>query len=153
MVLFPSYLMHAVPPNQGRATHHAGVQCDTGAADSFGYVIRVQRMKLRAGRGRRPAAVLLMLASGCAGLGYQVVWLQQGALWLGHEAAAVLAVVTAFFAGLALGSLTLGQRIETSPHALRWYIGCELAIGAWSLVLKPADVAGQWLAAAADWPR
>ncbi|MEJ0099652.1 MAG: fused MFS/spermidine synthase [Pseudomonadota bacterium] len=93
-------------------------------------------MSPRAGRARRSAAVLLMLASGCAGLGYQVVWVQQSALWLGHEAAAVLAVVTAFFTGLALGSLALGRRIENSAHALRWYIGCELVIGAWSLVLN-----------------
>lgn len=88
-----------------------------------------------AGSGRRPAALLLMLASGFAGLGYQLVWLQQCALWLGHEAAAVLAVVTAFFAGLALGALLLGRRVETSTHALWWYVGCELLIGAWSLAL------------------
>ncbi len=84
---------------------------------------------------RRPVALLLMLASGFAGLGYQVVWLQQCALWLGHEAAAVLAVVTAFFAGLAVGALLFGRRVEASPRALRWYVGCELLIGAWSLAL------------------
>jgi len=48
-------------------------------------------------RGR--ASLLLMLASGFAGLGYQIVWTQQSALWLGHETAAVLAVVGAFFGG------------------------------------------------------
>jgi hypothetical protein len=42
-----------------------------------------------------------MVASGFAGLGYQIVWTQQSALWLGHEAAAVLAVVAAFFGGFA----------------------------------------------------
>src|SRR5947208_313377 len=31
-----------------------------------------------------------MAASGFAGLGYQIIWNQQGALWLGHEAAARL---------------------------------------------------------------
>ena len=34
-----------------------------------------------------------MIASGFAGLGLQIVWTQQNALWLGHETAAVLAVV------------------------------------------------------------
>ena len=34
---------------------------------------------------RKDAAVMLMVASGFAGLGYQIVWTQQCALWLGHE--------------------------------------------------------------------
>src|SRR5215471_11464106 len=46
-------------------------------------------------------ALAVMVASGFAGLGYQIVWTQQSALWLGHESAAVLAVVAAFFGGLA----------------------------------------------------
>lgn len=81
------------------------------------------------------AALALMLASGIAGLSYQVVWTQQCALWLGHEAAAVLAVVAAFFGGLALGALALGGRIARSAHPARWYAGCEALIAAWSLVL------------------
>ncbi len=76
-----------------------------------------------------------MVASGFAELGYQIVWTQQSALWLGHESAAVLAVVAAFFGGLALGALALGPRIERSPRPARWYAGCELAIAAWSVVL------------------
>ena len=80
-------------------------------------------------------ALVLMLASGFAGLGYQIVWTQQSALWLGHEAAAVLAVVAAFFGGLALGALALGARIERSLHPARWYAACEALIAAWGLVL------------------
>src|SRR5262249_22600324 len=57
------------------------------------------------------AALGLMVASGFAGLGYQIVWTQESALWLGHEAAAVLAVIAAFFGGLALGAVLLGTRI------------------------------------------
>ena len=56
-----------------------------------------------------------MVASGFAGLGYQIVWTQQCALWLGHESAAVLAVVAAFFGGLAVGALALGARIAAQP--------------------------------------
>lgn len=81
------------------------------------------------------AALLLMLASGAAALGYQIVWTQQAAVWLGHESAAVLAVVTAFFGGLALGSLALGPRIERSARPARWYAGCELLAAAWAGVL------------------
>ena len=86
-------------------------------------------------RSRRGLASGLMAASGFAGLGYQIVWTQQSALWLGHESAAVLAVVAAFFGGLSLGALALGPRIERSTRPLRWYAGCELMIALWSLVL------------------
>ncbi|MBW8845072.1 MAG: spermidine synthase [Burkholderiales bacterium] len=83
-------------------------------------------------------ALLLMAASGFAGLGYQIIWTQQFGLVLGHESAAVLAVVAAFFGGLSLGALALGRRIETSDKPLRWYAGCEALIGLWSLVLMAA---------------
>ncbi|HEX2669857.1 MAG TPA: hypothetical protein VHM25_03240, partial [Polyangiaceae bacterium] len=77
----------------------------------------------------------MMLASGFAGLGYQIVWSEQCSLWLGHESAGVLAVLAAFFGGLALGGLILGERIERSAQPLRWYAGCELLIAGWSLLL------------------
>jgi len=76
-----------------------------------------------------------MGASGFAGLGYQIIWTQQCAVWLGHESAAVLAVVAAFFGGLSCGALALGPRIESSARPVRWYAGCELLIAAWGLVL------------------
>src|SRR6185369_11548080 len=60
---------------------------------------------------------------------------QQAALWLGHESAAVLAVVAAFFGGLALGALLLGRRVQQSRAPARWFAACEAAIGAWSIVL------------------
>jgi spermidine synthase len=84
---------------------------------------------------RRRAALGLMLASGFAGLGYQIVWTQQCALWLGHESTAVLAVVAAFFGGLGLGALTLGRLAGRSAHPARWYAACEVTIAVWSLVM------------------
>ena len=84
---------------------------------------------------RQSVAIGVMVASGFAGLGYQIVWTQQCALWLGHEAAAVLAVVTAFFGGLAVGALALGPRIERSDRPVRWYAACEALIAVWSIVL------------------
>ena len=83
----------------------------------------------------RGVGISIMVASGFAGLGYQIVWTQQSALWLGHESAAVLAVVAAFFGGLAAGALLLGARIERSARPARWYVGCEIAIAAWSVAL------------------
>lgn len=89
-------------------------------------------------RGRSRHLVLacaLMVVSGFAGLAYQIVWTQQSTSWLGHESAAVLAVVAAFFGGLALGALTLGSRIDRSTRPARWYAACEMVIGLWSLTL------------------
>ncbi|MBL8268765.1 MAG: fused MFS/spermidine synthase [Steroidobacter sp.] len=90
-------------------------------------------------------ACALMVASGFAGLAYQIVWTQQSTSWLGHESAAVLAVVGALFGGLALGALTLGSRIDRSSQPARWYAGCEIVIGVWSLtllaLLEPASSA------------
>ena len=82
-------------------------------------------------------------ASGFAGLGYQIVWTQQCALWLGHESAAVLAVVAAFFGGLALGALALGPRIERSPRPARWYAAAKRSIALWSLRARAAAGAVQ----------
>lgn len=83
----------------------------------------------------RIAAITLMLASGFAGLGYQIVWTQQSALWLGHEAPAMLAIVAAFFGGLGIGALCLARRIDASPRPARWYAACEAVIGLWGLAL------------------
>lgn len=88
-----------------------------------------------ADRRRRRAALALMAVSGFAGLGYQIIWTQQSSVWLGHESAAVLAVVAAFFGGLALGALVLGPSIERSHRPLRWYLGCELLIAVWGILL------------------
>lgn len=94
---------------------------------------------VRTGPGTRPAdlgrAGVLMAASGFAALGYQIVWTQQAALWLGHEAAGVFAVVGAFFGGLALGALGLARRIEHSHAPWRWYAACELLIAVWGVAL------------------
>ncbi len=76
-----------------------------------------------------------MLLSGFAGLGSQIVWTQQAGLWLGHEAAAAFAVVSAFFGGLGLGAWALGARIERSTRPQRWYAACEAVIALWSIVL------------------
>ncbi|HTU67519.1 MAG TPA: hypothetical protein VMF52_16335 [Steroidobacteraceae bacterium] len=88
----------------------------------------------RVGKHRVPARAL-MIASGFSGLGLQIVWTQQGALALGHEAASMLAVVTAFFGGIAAGAFALGGRIARAARPARWYAGCEAVIGGWAVVL------------------
>src|SRR5258708_26621661 len=118
----------------GRPSHHALVQRHPRSAQLVGLRRQVQLIRGR-DAWRRQASSMLMVASGFAGLGYQIIWTQQSSLWLGHESAAVLAVVTAFFGGLALGALALGSRIERSAHPVRWYAGCELVVAMWSLLL------------------
>lgn len=83
------------------------------------------------------AAGLLALAasSGFAGLGYEVVWTRMLALQLGHDITAALSVITAFFAGLALGGVTLGVRAGCSLRPDRWYAGLEFGIGVWAVAL------------------
>jgi spermidine synthase len=77
-----------------------------------------------------------MAASGAAALGCQIVWTQQNTLWLGHEAAAVLAVVSAFFLGIGGGALWLAPRLHALANPWRAYALCEAAIGAWTLLLS-----------------
>jgi spermidine synthase len=84
---------------------------------------------------RSGLATALMLTSGFAGLGYQIIWTQQFALCLGNESAAVLAVVAAFFSGLGLGALALGSRVEASAVPQRWYAAAEALTATWGLVL------------------
>ncbi len=105
---------------------------ELGVADS----LRVVPAGAVAGAPTRFAMGLaLMAASGAAALGYEIVWTQQAALWIGQESAAVLAILAAFFGGLGLGSAALGGAIDRSAHPARWYAGCEIAIGLWCVVL------------------
>ena len=78
---------------------------------------------------------VLMALSGFAGLGYQIVWTQQFGTWLGHEVVSVLAVIMAFFGGLALGAWGAGGVIANSPVPQRWYAGCEALMAVWAIAL------------------
>lgn len=55
------------------------------------------------------------------------------AVGIGHELPSMLAVVSAFLAGLALGSFLLDSRVSSSARPGAWYAGLELLIGLWSL--------------------
>lgn len=85
-------------------------------------------------RGDAASAHVLFFLSGIAGLGYQIVWTRMFTVGLGHEIPSVLAVVAAFFAGLALGAAALDRRVSRSRVPGRWYAALETAIGLWALV-------------------
>jgi spermidine synthase len=54
---------------------------------------------------------------------------------LGHEIISVLAVVSAFFSGLALGAWCLDRPISKSLNPEKWYSLLEVMIGLWALAL------------------
>ncbi|MBI5387702.1 MAG: spermidine synthase [Verrucomicrobia bacterium] len=85
----------------------------------------------------------LFFLSGGAALGYQMAWSRLLAAGLGHEWPAVLAVVSAFLGGMALGAWTLDRAVSRSVRPGRWYGGLELLMGAWGmlspLLIPPAN--------------
>lgn len=86
----------------------------------------------------RPAlgsAHVLMTLSGAAALAWQMVWTAEFGAAMGHEIVAMLAVLAAFFGGLALGAHMLGRTLAHSRWPGRWYVGCELLLLAWGLTL------------------
>ena len=86
-------------------------------------------------RFRAHSLYLLIFLSGVVGLGYEMAWTRMLAVSLRHEIASVLAVVSAFFGGLALGSWSLDGPVRRSPRRGLWYAGLEAVIGLWGLVL------------------
>lgn len=87
-----------------------------------------------------PALYAVFFLSGTCGLGYQVVWTRMFMTGLGHELPAMLAVVAAFFGGLALGAWMLDGPVSHSRRPGRWYAALEAIIGLWgflSILLIP----------------
>ena len=83
---------------------------------------------------RPPVLYFIFFLSGAAGLGYQMVWTRMFAVGLGHELPSMLAVVAAFFGGLAVGAWALDGRVSRSRVPGRWYAGLEGIIGLWAIV-------------------
>ncbi|HEU0146159.1 MAG TPA: hypothetical protein VFR21_04685, partial [Bradyrhizobium sp.] len=77
----------------------------------------------------RLALIGLAAASGCAGLGYEIVWMRQFSLALGTEMMAVLGSIAGFFAGLALGAFALDGLIRRASSPGRVYALLESVIG------------------------
>jgi spermidine synthase len=89
----------------------------------------------RAAPGLRGAVLALFVASGAAGLIYQVVWSRELVLVFGNTTQAVATIVTAFMAGLGFGSLAGGRLADTSARPLRLYGAVELAVAGMAALL------------------
>jgi spermidine synthase len=92
----------------------------------------------RATPSLRGVVLALFVASGAAGLVYQVVWSRELVLVFGNTTQAVATIVTAFMAGLGFGSLAGGRLAGTSRRPLRLYGLVELAVAAMAALLPLA---------------
>jgi spermidine synthase len=93
------------------------------------------RRASRASPTLRGAVLALFVASGAAGLVYQVVWSRELVLVFGNTTQAVATIVTAFMAGLGFGSLAGGRLADTSARPLRLYGLVELTVAAMAALL------------------
>jgi len=82
----------------------------------------------------------LFFLSGISGLLYEVAWTRMLHLLFGDTVLAVSTVLTAFMAGLALGSFWVGRRVDARPRVLGLYAALEVGI-AMSAVLLPLALA------------
>jgi len=71
---------------------------------------------------------LLLLASGTAGLVFQVLWIKQLALVVGIDVQAVAVGVSSFFGGLALGGWAFGRLADRSVRPLALYAQLEFGV-------------------------
>lgn len=82
----------------------------------------------------RKIIALLFILSGAAGLIYQVVWTRSLTLLFGSTTLAVSTVLTAFMAGLALGSWFFGRIADRVKKALPVYALLEVGIAVTALL-------------------
>jgi spermidine synthase len=80
-----------------------------------------------------PLLYALVLASGTAGLVYEIVWMRMLIRVFGITLYAVSTVVSVFLGGLALGSWLAGRMARTRSFSLRAYGWIEIGIGVLAL--------------------
>ena len=78
---------------------------------------------------RSPWIYFLFLFSGVASLIYQIVWVRMLTLVFGHTIYSVSIVLSAFIAGLGLGSYLWGRTIDKTGKPLLVYGKIEILIG------------------------
>ncbi|HYV44003.1 MAG TPA: hypothetical protein VFA20_04035 [Myxococcaceae bacterium] len=102
---------------------------------------------------RRGALMALAALSGASGLTFELIWIRQASLLLGHTAVAMSAVVAAFLGGLGLGAAALGRRVDAArrPLALYGALECVTAVAAVALTLGLPHL-GRWVAGIGPWP-
>jgi spermidine synthase len=89
--------------------------------------------------GRVNAALgALFLASGCAALIYEVIWIHLLRLVIGSSALSLAILLATFMGGMFLGSVLLPRVVPGETHPLRVYGALEVGIGLFGLFLPVA---------------
>ncbi|MBS3775839.1 MAG: fused MFS/spermidine synthase, partial [Bacteroidales bacterium] len=76
---------------------------------------------------------LVLFFSGVTALIYQIIWIRKFGLVFGVHVYSITTVLTAFMAGLALGSLIFGKIVDKKDNPLRVFFLLELGIGLFAL--------------------
>ncbi len=83
----------------------------------------------------KPTVWLIFILSGASALIYEVIWMRQLTLVFGSTVFATSTVLTAFMAGLALGSYYFGRKIdESNMSPLKLYAILEVGIGGFCII-------------------
>jgi spermidine synthase len=77
----------------------------------------------------------LFFLSGATGLLYEVVWARMLTQIFGNTTHAIATVLSAFMAGLALGSYVFGRIVDARRNALLWYGLLEGGVGLYALLV------------------
>ncbi len=86
--------------------------------------------------GNKTTTLLLLLTcflSGFSALVFQIIWMRKFGLLFGVNVFAVTTVLTAFMAGLALGSLYFGRRVDRTKNPLTLFALLQTGIGLFGL--------------------
>jgi spermidine synthase len=78
----------------------------------------------------------LVALSGCAGLGFELLWIRALGRHFGTTAPALATVVATFMAGLALGNWVFGARADRHPRPFALYQQLELGIAVTGLAVS-----------------
>jgi spermidine synthase len=84
---------------------------------------------------RLPLLLILVAASGCAALIYEVVWYQLLPLAIGSTSVSLGILLAAFMGGLCIGSLWL-PRVLPQHHPLQMYAAVELGIAICAILVQ-----------------
>src|SRR5262245_16350218 len=77
----------------------------------------------------RSILYVIFFLSGATGLVYEVIWVRLTGIVFGNTSLAISTVLSAFMAGLALGSWKLGRKADSVVNPLRMYGLLEIGIG------------------------
>ena len=86
------------------------------------------------GRSLYHTVLVLFFFSGLCALTYQVIWVKMAGVVFGVAPFAISTVLSAFMAGLTLGSLFFGRAADRSKNPLRLFGLMEMGIGGFALI-------------------